>query len=174
MAKARPIPGLHEDDPYALVAAEVVATRAQELVDHSAGVLDIADIERVHAMRVATRRLRAALEVFEPCFARKRYKRALREVKALADALGERRDRDVAIAALTEFAAARGEADRPGVEGLVANLREEQRRANAELEQFVSPLRLTELGLRLEELVAGARSLAAGADRNGGRPRVKR
>ena len=31
-------------------------------------VLDVADIERVHDMRVATRRLRAALEVFEPCF----------------------------------------------------------------------------------------------------------
>ena len=63
-------------------------------------VLDIGDIERVHDMRVATRRLRAALEVFEPCFPKKRLSAALSEVKALADALGERRDRDVTIAAL--------------------------------------------------------------------------
>ncbi len=71
MAKARPIPGLHEDDPYALAAARVVVVRADELVEHSANVLDTADIERVHDMRVATRRLRAALEVFEPCFPKK-------------------------------------------------------------------------------------------------------
>ena len=51
-------------------------------------------------MRVATRRLRAALEIFEPCFPAKPYDQALGEVKRLADALGERRDRDVAIAAL--------------------------------------------------------------------------
>ena len=49
-------------------------------------------------MRVATRRLRAALEVFEPCFPRKRHRKALKKVKALADALGERRDADVEIA----------------------------------------------------------------------------
>ena len=48
-------------------------------------------------MRVATRRLRAAIEVFWPCFPPKQGKRILAEVKALADALGERRDRDVAI-----------------------------------------------------------------------------
>ena len=34
------------------------------------GVLDVGDIERVHDMRVATRRLRAALEIFGPCFPR--------------------------------------------------------------------------------------------------------
>ena len=103
MAKARPIPGLHEDDPYALAAARVVVVRADELVELSANVLDTDDIERVHDMRVATRRLRAALEVFEPCFPRKPFTSALKDVKALADALGERRDRDVTIAALSEF-----------------------------------------------------------------------
>jgi len=160
VAKARTIPGLGDDDPYARVAAAVVATRAEELIEHSAGVLDIADIERVHAMRVATRRLRASLEVFEPCFPRKPYKRALREVKALADALGERRDRDVAILALAGFSAAVGEADRPGVEGLIAHLRAEQQQANLELEPAVAPERLAELSAQLDGLVAAARALA--------------
>ena len=49
-------------------AAKVVAVRAQELVDHADNVLDTTDIERVHDMRVATRRLRAVLEIFAPCF----------------------------------------------------------------------------------------------------------
>ena len=65
--------------------------RAQELADHAGGVLDTGDIERVHDMRVATRRLRAAMEVFEPCFPAKPYADTLRDVKRLADGLGERR-----------------------------------------------------------------------------------
>jgi len=32
---------------------------------------------------------RAAMEVFEPCFPRKRFRAALKQVKEIADALGE-------------------------------------------------------------------------------------
>src|ERR671934_607246 len=105
MAKARPVEGIRSDDAYAAAAAKVVAVRAREVADHSRNVLDVTDIERVHDMRVATRRLRAALEMFEPCFPERQYEEALKEVKAVADALGERRDSDVAIAALEGFAA---------------------------------------------------------------------
>ena len=38
----------------------------QELFEQAEGVLDTSDIERVHDMRVATRRLRAVLEIFAP------------------------------------------------------------------------------------------------------------
>src|SRR5918992_1656738 len=104
MAKAREMAGLRGDDRFWEVAVRVVSTRADELLEHSEGALDTTDIERVHAMRVASRRLRAAMEIFAPCFPRKRHKAALKEVKQIADALGERRDRDVAIEALEAFA----------------------------------------------------------------------
>jgi CHAD domain-containing protein len=159
VAKARPIPGLSDEVPYAQAAARVVAVRADELRQHSRGVLDTSDIERVHDMRVATRRLRAALEVFEPCFPRKRYKSALREAKALADALGERRDRDVTIAELERVAAGLTAADRPGVESMIEELRAEQRTANDALAPFVSAERLAALGGRLQELVEAATRL---------------
>lgn len=156
MAKARPVAGLSEQDPYALAAARVVEVRAAELSEHAAGVLDTAEIDRVHDMRVATRRLRAALEVFEPCFTRKPFTVVLAEVKALADALGERRDRDVTIAALTEVAAALGTSDRTGVESLIGTLREEQVKANEALAAFVSEERLAGLRERLEQLARDA------------------
>jgi len=156
VAKARAIPGLDEDAPYAAAAARVVATRAAELADNAAHVLDTDDIERVHDMRVATRRLRAALEVFEPCFPRKRFKAALREVKSLADALGERRDRDVTIAALDAFAAEVGRADQRGVQSLIAQVRDEQAEANLALAGHVSEERLAGLAERLDELVRAA------------------
>jgi CHAD domain-containing protein len=136
----------------------VVAVRGQELADQAAGVLDTADIERVHDMRVATRRLRAALEVFEPCFSRRAHRRTLREVKQLADLLGERRDSDVAIAALEGFRQKMGAPDRPGVESLIAELRLEQTRANEKLAPLVSAKHLAAIRESIEELVATARS----------------
>jgi CHAD domain-containing protein len=167
MAKAREIPGLSAEGSYAAAAARIVAVRAQELADHAAGVLDVGDIERVHDMRVATRRLRAALEVFEPCFPRTKWKDDLGDVKQLADALGERRDRDVAIGALQELRIQMPAPDRAGIESLVERLREEQRRANEALGRFVARDRLDALGERLGELVSEAWALAP-EDRPGG------
>jgi CHAD domain-containing protein len=161
MAKARPIGGLRAEDPYAAAAAKVVAVRARELADHSRNVLDIDDIERVHDMRVASRRLRAALEIFEPCFPEAQHDEALNEVKAIADALGERRDADVTIHALERFTENLAAPDRRGVGGLVARVRAEQAEANDRLEAFVQPLRLAALSERLSELAVEAEGLAA-------------
>ncbi len=161
MAKPRPIPGLTPGEPYALAAAKVVAVRARELADHSRDVLDVAAIERLHDMRVATRRLRAALEVFEPCLPREPYKQALREVKRIADALGERRDRDVSIAALERFMTSVSTQDLPGLASLVARLGTEQSEANDALKPFVEPGRLAALSEQLSELVLAAEAAAA-------------
>ena len=156
MAKARAIDGISPDDAYAAVAARVVSIRAEELADRADGVLDTADIERVHDMRVATRRLRAALEVFEPCFPRKAFKRALKDVKELADGLGERRDRDVAIAELADCCEGLPARDRGGVNALIEELRDEQIQANADLAPLVEAGRLAEIGVRLQDLAASA------------------
>jgi len=133
MAKARDIPGLHADLSYREAAARTVSVRAQEVFEHAEGVLDTSDIERVHDMRVASRRLRAVLEIYEPCFPRKAWRDVLDDVKALADALGERRDPDVHLAQLEEFAAAVKDADRPGVEVFAERVRSEQGAGNEAL-----------------------------------------
>ena len=157
MAKAREIPGLTTELPYGEVAARVLEVRGAELIEHSENVLDTSDIEGVHAMRVATRRLRAALEIFRPCFPKDEGKRVLREVKALADALGERRDRDVAIDALEGFAASIAAPDRPGIRSLTDRFRDEQRQANVDLVPFVDPGRLDEILDGVKDLAGAAR-----------------
>jgi CHAD domain-containing protein len=135
----------------------VVEVRAGEVFEHSDGVLDIGEIEPLHDMRVATRRLRAALEVFAPCFPPKRHRRALKRVKALADALGERRDRDVAIEFLERLAGEVPQADAAAVGALIERLRDEQRQANDELAPYLAPKRLKKLRRRLDQLVRAAR-----------------
>jgi CHAD domain-containing protein len=161
MAKARDVLGLLCDDPFGTTAARVVGIRANELFEHSEGVLDTSEIERLHDMRVASRRLRAAMEVFEPCFPRKRFRAALNQVKAIADALGERRDRDVSIIALETFAEALAAPDRRGIQGMIDQLHEEQSLANERLAPFVDRRRLSDLRERIEELVAVADRRAA-------------
>jgi CHAD domain-containing protein len=156
VARARPIPDLAAGDSYVAAAAKVVAVRAREVADYAHDTLDVADIERVHDMRVATRRLRAALETFEPCFPPRELGAGLNQVKATADALGERRDRDVAIAALEGFAARMPASDRPGVETLIERLRTEQAEANKALAPFVGAGQLAALSELLTELVAAA------------------
>jgi len=156
VARAREVPGFDCDEPFAAAAARVVRVRAAEVFEHAEGVLDVDDIEPLHDMRVATRRLRAALEVFEACFPRKRFRKALKRVKALADALGERRDRDVEIEFLAGFAEAAPEAERPALAGRIARLRDEQRAANEALAPYLARKRLRKLCRRIQKLVAEA------------------
>src|SRR6476661_3584590 len=129
MAKARPVE-LDGDMTFTQAASVTVATRSHELFVCADRVLDTEDIERVHDMRVASRRLRAALEVFAPCFDGDEHKDLLREVKRLADALGERRDPDVQIDGLQKL-----RSELPGSDLLIARTRERQAAGNSALRE---------------------------------------
>jgi CHAD domain-containing protein len=155
MAKAQDI-DVAPSEPYRHAAARVVRVRAAELFDAADGVLDTRDIERVHDMRVASRRLRAVLEIFEPVFPQGDFKTVLRDVKALADALGERRDPDVHIEAIEELEAAVQAANRPGIETLVKRQRARQAAGNATLQAALEHTREADLHARLHSLADGA------------------
>ena len=140
------------EQAYGEAAAEVVAERAEAMFGKRRGVLDTADIEGVHGMRVATRRLRAALEVFGPCLDRERGKQALSDVKTLAAALGERRDRDVQLERLERLHEHTEGAERHAVELLGEELRNEQARANRRLAKELARTKRERLRKRLRRL----------------------
>ena len=106
----------------AAMAAEVEGVRAAE------------DIECIHRMRVATRRMRTALTLFSDCFPKQDYKKIQKDVRKITRALGEARDLDVQLevieAALEEFP---DPVFQPGIKRL--KLRLTQRRA--EVQQHV-------------------------------------
>ena len=80
------------------------------------GVKSAQDIEHIHRMRVASRRLRAALPLFASCFPEKKYQQWIEEIRKVTRALGEARDTDVQIAFLTKLIKkriARKHADEP-------------------------------------------------------------
>ena len=64
------------------------------------GVRSAEDIEHIHRMRVASRRLRAALPLFKSCFPKKKFRMWMQELQKITRALGDARDTDVQIAFL--------------------------------------------------------------------------
>jgi putative phosphoesterase len=68
------------------------------------GVESGEDIENVHKMRVTSRRIRAAMPLFRPCFRKKRYKEWLKEIRKVTRFLGAARDLDVQIAFVENYA----------------------------------------------------------------------
>jgi CHAD domain-containing protein len=138
-------------EPYALAGARIVRMRADELFSHGDEVLDTSDIERV-----PSRRLRAVLEIFEPVFPKGDFKTVLRDVKALADALGERRDPDVHIEAMEKLEAAVQAANRPGIHALLERQRARQAAGNATLTAALQHVREADLHARLHSLADGA------------------
>ena len=157
MAKPRDIPGIAPDATFREAAASAVEVRADEVFSFRDRALDTGDIEGVHDMRVATRRLRAAMEIFAPCFPKQQHRRALGEVKELADVLGERRDPDVMIDGLEGVARKLSPADRSGIRHLERTLREEQGDANVRLAGLLERIDRTRLRERLVALAAEAR-----------------
>ncbi|MFQ6042085.1 MAG: CHAD domain-containing protein, partial [Candidatus Poribacteria bacterium] len=60
-------------------------------------VCEADDIEYVHRMRVASRRLRSGFALFEECFPPKRLKRWRKQIRRVTRALGDARYTDVQI-----------------------------------------------------------------------------
>ena len=72
------------------------------------GVKTAQDIEHIHRMRVASRRLRAALPLFVSCIPERKYHQWLLEIQKITRALGYARDTDVQIAFITKIIKKRG------------------------------------------------------------------
>lgn len=153
MAKATPVE-LDPAEPFGRAARAIVRVRAADMWAAEDGVLDTSDIERVHAMRVATRRLRAVLEIFRPAFEPGPFKDVLRDVKRLADALGERRDPDVHLEAMRDFAAGVRPAEAPGIESLIGDLERRQTAGNATVAAALRRVEESGLRARLDALAA--------------------
>jgi CHAD domain-containing protein len=152
MAKARPVT-IDPDAPFADAATQTLKIRGPELLEYREGTLDGSDIEQLHSMRVASRRLRAALEVYADCWPKKHHKKLLRLVKDTADALSEARDLDVQIDYLTGYREHVTAADRAGIDSLIALLRVRRVAADSHLAPALARLDDEAFAGQVERLV---------------------
>ena len=94
--KARKVKRLDADGPLADNARRIIEVRTAELHSFSPAVLDPRNVEALHDMRIAAKRLRYVLELTTPVFGDPAEKAAKR-AKKLQDLLGEIHDCDESI-----------------------------------------------------------------------------
>jgi CHAD domain-containing protein len=96
------------------------------------------DIEGVHDVRVASRRLRAAMDVATECFPGSWYRGIHRRAKDITGSLGAVRDLDV----LSEWLAGERDAaplvEQPGIQRLIDRVESDRAAARREMEEFVA------------------------------------
>jgi CHAD domain-containing protein len=126
MAKGSDVRGLTADDDLRNAAIKILWTRFEDMWTYHAGVSKDFDADAVHDMRVASRRLRTAMQTFRPCFSRKTFRRHYACIKEVADQLGEVRDRDVLLEELKGDVERLAEDQRAGVEAVMDRLRSER------------------------------------------------
>ncbi|MFO7531923.1 MAG: CHAD domain-containing protein [Candidatus Limnocylindrales bacterium] len=96
-------PGIKADDPLGEAGRKVLRMHLARMLHFEAGARLGEDAEELHRMRVATRRMRAAWRVFDGAYRRKVQQRYVKELRSVAQALGEVRDIDVLLEHLDDY-----------------------------------------------------------------------
>jgi len=94
-AGAMAAPGVLPEDTLAEAGRKVLRYHFGQMLLHEEGTRLGEDIEELHDMRVATRRMRAAMEVFEQAYQPKTLKAHLKGLRQTGRSLGQVRDLDV-------------------------------------------------------------------------------
>jgi hypothetical protein len=127
-------------ETFAEAGRRMLRQRLKKFLEYPDEVLKHEDVEAVHHMRVASRRLRATLDAFESCCRPKPFKRVYRRVTEAADVLGAARDADVMAQHLqASLEQASGEA-RVGAQWLLDHLQNFRQEKQRELERFLKDL----------------------------------
>ncbi len=101
---------------------QLLKERLRKMLSWREAVLRHEDSEAVHKMRVATRRLRAALDAYAPLCEPNAFRKLYREVKKMADVLGEARDTDVMVQTLQGQREQASEQEKSGITWLIQRL----------------------------------------------------
>jgi CHAD domain-containing protein len=91
------------DQATCAFGATKILTHLQALEDEISGVRLAEDIECIHRMRVASRRLRSTLPLFHACFPGKKMTAWLSKIKVVTGSLSRARDLDVQLDVLQNF-----------------------------------------------------------------------
>lgn len=132
-APASDRPPFRESDPVILLAYRYLQAQFQEMLLEEPRAWEGLDPEGVHQMRVATRRIRAALRAFREVLPGTLTGTLNSELRWLAAVLGEVRDLDVYLENLKHYASEVSEEDAAALSGYEAFLSNEWQKARRKL-----------------------------------------
>ena len=126
MSTAIEIEGVASDKTLEVCARLIIVGYFREMMSHKTGAIEGVDIEFVHNMRVASRRLRAAMDNFVDCFEAEPFKRHYKQVRKITRTMGTVRDLDVLIARFEMELNALSAIEQRDVQGLIQHLQYER------------------------------------------------
>ena len=129
-----------EGEPFAQSGRRLLKERTQTMLEWPEEVLKHEDVEAVHKMRVAIRRLRATLDAYQSICDPKSFKKIYRQVTQIADVLGAARDTDVMLINLHAQLEQVKSEDKAGVEWIIERLQTFREQKQLELESFLQSL----------------------------------
>ena len=133
-------PILQEDQDFGPAMRSLIGPRWERVWSDLDRLRHGDDPDAVHDIRVASRRLRAAMDVAAPCFPAEWYAPLHRTARDITSALGDVRDRDVILDALTAERKQAPSGDHPALDVLIAQVKAERTRARRSMREFLAIL----------------------------------
>jgi putative phosphoesterase len=145
-----------KDATYCKFGAETLSGLVQTLEKQIDGVAENVDIEYVHKMRVASRKLRAAMPLFKACYPKKQFKKWLCEIKNITQLLGEARDLDVQISYVESYLSKiKSPEDTADLQSLIEDYRDRRKavqlKVGAGLDELQNSAMLNDMKMVLEQ-----------------------
>jgi len=134
MARRKRLKGLRARTPVAQAMAAILPPQVEAIIGYEEAAR-ARDVDGIHDMRVATKRLREAARVFRPAFGKARMARHLAHLEALNNALGAVRELDVLGEQLQNLVARD-----PALEGGLQPLRDKLARQRDDADRALTPV----------------------------------
>lgn len=131
--ETRKNPGIVPEDTLAEAGRKIWLYQFAEMINNEEATRLGEDIEALHDMRVATRRMRTAYDVFGKAFKSKVNKQHLSGLRATGRALGKVRDLDVLIEKLVKYQGSLQNNKKIGIDPLLSVWKLERENARQEL-----------------------------------------
>jgi CHAD domain-containing protein len=155
--------GKNDRKANCLFGARYMLTQVEALQNEIQGALVGDDIEHVHQMRVASRRMRNALNLFRGCLSDKKSKAWGDEIRKITKSLGNARDLDIQIELVDRcYAASLEDRYKPGYNRLLLRLKQQRVKAQEKVNRTLVKL---QAGGILDRMQAHLTDVTAGSEK---------
>ena len=133
----KPSIGVSPDDSLAAAGRKVWLFHFALMLSHEQGTMDGENIEELHDMRVATRRMRTAFDVFSQAFEPKALKHYLNGLRKVGRTLGAVRDMDVIMENAVSYQSSLKNEKQPDMEPLLSKWKQSLEKKRAKLRRHL-------------------------------------
>jgi CHAD domain-containing protein len=154
--------GKNDRKANCLFGARYMLTQVEALLNEIQGALVGDDIEHVHQMRVASRRMRNALNLFRDCLSDKKAKTWGDEIRKITKSLGKARDLDIQIELIDRcYAASLEDRYKPGYNRLLLRLQQQRAKTQEKVNRILINLQASGI---LDRMQAHLLAVTAGSE----------